>query len=219
MDEHKINLLVIEKTEELHEKRATRSFWRSTIATLIILPVAYFGLQALAEGAAKSAAKEALDNQKNAWSVVFSSIAEDAQRASIEAESAVGSARIAANEASNAKNKAEESSKKLEEASSNISATLGFSNKTEVINSLLATSQVQSAIANSSTLRVGSCVELQGSCGTGMFKQPTYYFDRVSFGCPTNKPLLNKFRFTRCGNINSESEGLAVVATCCALTK
>ncbi|CZF81746.1 hypothetical protein GCE9029_02803 [Grimontia celer] len=71
----------------------------------------------------------------------------------------------------------------------------------------------------SGELKVGRCEDIRGKCGTGMFRQPTYYFDRVVFSCPDSKPIMSEFRFSRCGAINSANEGLQVIAKCCSLTK
>jgi len=59
------------------------------------------------------------------------------------------------------------------------------------------------------------CKTFTGNCGNGMFNQPTYYFDRVSYSCPTDYPMLKSFSYIRCGKTSTPDEGLAVKAVCC----
>ena len=63
---------------------------------------------------------------------------------------------------------------------------------------------------------LGSCAIYHGACGEGMYGQPTYYLDRVSGNCPVTQPILNGFKFARCGAIDTPNEGLMLVMTCCA---
>ena len=62
-----------------------------------------------------------------------------------------------------------------------------------------------------------ACETVDGPCGNGMFQQPTYFFDRVSFDCPASHPMLSGFRYQRCGTLGSATEGLRVRATCCQI--
>jgi len=70
---------------------------------------------------------------------------------------------------------------------------------------------------NSRKVAVVNCKVIKGSCGTGMFNRPTYYFDRVNYSCPSSRPVLKQFKFARCGAINTANEGLVIYATCCGL--
>lgn len=69
--------------------------------------------------------------------------------------------------------------------------------------------------ANASAPLVSNCAHVQGPCGNGMFNQPTFYMDRVSGFCPAERPMLNGFRFVRCGPIATSEEGLALDLVCC----
>lgn len=211
MTEDQIELLIHEKTEEHLDKRTRTSFWRSVFATALILPLAYFGVSALADRAARNSASQALQEQEHAWAEVYSHISEDAVHSAINAEAAKRSA-------TNASSRAKAAAKKLEAAANNISETLGFSDKDEVVNAVVETADIQTLIANVSQIRVGRCQLIDGQCGIGTYKQPTFYLDRVRFSCPEGHPILSGVRFKRCGAIDTKDEGLLLVATCCALS-
>lgn len=210
MTEQEIKLLIHEKTDELLGRQSSRSIWRNVFVTIIILPLVYFGVEALAEKAARDAASEALKNQEQAWAAVYSEIAQGAVMSATSAEAANLSA-------SNAKLRAEDAAEKLESAAANISTTLGFEGPEDVTRAIIASAEIQNKIQVASQIRVGNCQSTVGACGEGMFHQPTYYLDRVEFSCPGERPILKEFRFKRCGAINQSSEGLQLVATCCAL--
>jgi hypothetical protein len=66
-------------------------------------------------------------------------------------------------------------------------------------------------------LAVGDCMTVNGDCGAGTYMQPTFYLDRVGGNCPTDHPIFNGFKFHRCGTLNSSTEGLQLIMTCCRL--
>ena len=211
MTTDEIRLLIQEKTEELIDKRSSTSFWRSVFITILILPLVYFGVSALAEQAAQNAASKALADQQSAWAAVYSQITKDAVESANRAEAANQSA-------TSASSRATKSAKTLESAAANISETLGFQDRNEVVSAIVASADIQSVIASASHVRVRSCLTIDGPCGDGMFNQPTYYFDRVKFSCPEERPILRGIKFERCGNKGTSDEGLLLVATCCALS-
>ena len=169
MTKDEIRLLIFEKTEELIDKRSSTSFWRSMFVTILILPLVYFGVSALAERAARISASEALSDQQSAWAAVYSQITKDAVDSANRAEAANQSA-------TSASSRATKSAKALESAAANISGTLGFRNRDEVVSAIVASADIQSVIASASQVRVGSCLAIDGPCGAEMFNQPTYYF-------------------------------------------
>ena len=77
--------------------------------------------------------------------------------------------------------------------------------------------QVDVNMSNIASLKIGNCQVVTGPCGTGMFQKPTYYFDRVKFSCPDDRPIMNTVRFKRCGEIGQNQEGLQIISNCCAL--
>jgi septal ring factor EnvC (AmiA/AmiB activator) len=72
------------------------------------------------------------------------------------------------------------------------------------------------AKAHANSIKVGNCTNVTGGCGTGTTGQPVHYIDRVSFACPSERPILKNLRFVRCG---SGANGLSISATCCAIVR
>ncbi len=66
-------------------------------------------------------------------------------------------------------------------------------------------------------LKVGDCMSVEGTCGSGTYNEPDYFLDRVGGTCPTDHPVFNGFKFFRCGDLGTATEGLALRMTCCAL--
>lgn len=78
-------------------------------------------------------------------------------------------------------------------------------------------SQAENAAkAHANSIKVGNCTTVTGGCGTGTTGQPLHYIDRVSFACPSERPILKNLRFVRCG---SGANGLSISATCCAIVR
>ena len=77
----------------------------------------------------------------------------------------------------------------------------------------------QSTTQSLNRLVIGECKAVKGSCGTGMFKQPLHYMDRVRFSCPAQSPVLRSLKFVRCGKRGTSNEGLLLEASCCKLRK
>ena len=179
--------------------------------TILILPLAYFGVSALAERAARDSASEALKNQEQAWAAVYSQITKDAVESANSAEAANLSA-------INVSSRAEKAAEKLELAANNISTTLGFDDRDDVVNAIIASADIKGVISDASQITVGSCQHIDGPCGYGMYNKPTFFLDRVKFSCPDIKPILAGVRFKRCGPIEQSDEGLLLAATCCALS-
>jgi ATPase subunit of ABC transporter with duplicated ATPase domains len=70
------------------------------------------------------------------------------------------------------------------------------------------------AVDLANRVKVGNCKVITGGCGTGMTGQPVHYMDRVSFGCPNDRPILHFLQFVRCG-----SSGLSIKGTCCTIVR
>ncbi len=211
MTEDEIKLLIHDKTEEIVDKRSNMLFWRNVFLTVLILPLAYYGVSKLAGSAAEDAASKALRNQEQAWAAIYSQITKDAVESATKAEAAKRSA-------DNATSRAEGAAEKLELAAENISTTLGFEGREDVINAIMASADIQSVIVSASQITIGNCLPINGRCGHGTYKQPTFYLDRVEFYCPTNRPILKGISFKRCGPIGQRKEGLQLAAKCCALS-
>ena len=160
--------------------------------------------------AAETAASEALASQKYAWESVYNQITEYAL-------TSVNSAEEARKSAIGASSRANEAAEALQSASDNIADTLGFQSSEEAVRAIIESLEIQSVLEQVSRIRVGSCEEIDGQCGVGMHNKPTYYFDRVRFSCPDNRPLLRGIHFERCEQGTPE-EGLLVQGKCCSLS-
>jgi DNA anti-recombination protein RmuC len=66
-------------------------------------------------------------------------------------------------------------------------------------------------------IQVGNCQRIDGPCGFGMFREPTFYFDRVAYSCPDTRQILKTLQFRRCGELGTSNEGLLIRATCCQI--
>ena len=77
----------------------------------------------------------------------------------------------------------------------------------------------QTITDKTNSLYIGECRLVNGDCGAGMFNQPTFFLDRVSFSCPNEAPIMVGFRFARCGELGTDDEGLQIVSKCCNLAR
>lgn len=211
MTENEIKLFVNQQTEETLDKRWRKLLRRGAFVTSLILPLAYFGIEALAKKAANDSAAKALGNQQQAWAAIYSQIAKTAV-------DSANSAEAASRSAANASLRAEGAADKLESAAANISKTLGFKSREDVINAIVASADIRTSVPLALQIRIGNCRRVEGSCGSGTYNRPTYYLDRVEFSCPSERPLLSEIRFKRCGPIGQSDEGLLLSASCCALS-
>ncbi len=114
-------------------KKSKNSFLYGFLATVIILPLVYFGISHMSQLAAKNAAISEIDKHKGAWESTFDSIIDKAATSVIEIEGYKVNADAAANSADKA-------AKKLKEISNDISKALGYKTKealvTEIAKSL-----------------------------------------------------------------------------------
>ena len=139
-------LSIIKIVDSELTKRSQRSFFKGVFATLVILPIVYFGIAHLAQLAAEKAANSEMDKRKGAWEATFNSIIDKAATSVIQIEHYKQNADVAAVSASDA-------AEKLKQVSADISKALGLESKEQLIEAI-----AQSPTLQNSLLPIGSIV-------------------------------------------------------------